>query len=83
MNELQLNAEQTHVQLELSTKHPCKIEVFLHAIGKYRSMCIASVLLKKGKRKLCLRAEQFEKGVYIYTINNNNEQAAFGRLIVS
>ena len=83
MKEIQLNVEMQEAHIELMVNHPSRIEVFLHALQQNKTVKIANVLLRKGKKKLSFNINNLEKGIYIYTITQNQVQAGFGRVVVA
>ena len=82
MNEIQLNTKQEQVHLEVQVNRNSKVEIFLHQLSQHTSIRIANLQLEKGKKKLSFQKDQLEKGVYIYTVNQDDMPTDFGRLVV-
>ena len=81
MREIKLNSRDKAFQLELEAKQQGMIEVFIHDLCGSNTMKVASSFLAKGKHLLSLNAEKFRKGIFIYTINCNDLQIGFGRIV--
>ncbi|MGB0526036.1 MAG: hypothetical protein ACPGJS_23850, partial [Flammeovirgaceae bacterium] len=80
MKKVRLKLKVNEAQLELSLNQTSQVEVFLHKLKSNKTIRIASILLNKGKKRVSLKLNQLEKGIYIYTVNRNEVPMGFGRL---
>ena len=82
MEELRLTRGQEAVEIEITLNRPSKVELVLHDLTNSRELRFAKDQMLEGRKKFRLTSDQVKKGIYMYTINTNDIQSGYGRLIV-
>ncbi|MGB0521706.1 MAG: hypothetical protein ACPGJS_02040 [Flammeovirgaceae bacterium] len=82
MKEIRVDAQTPKTSIEFNLLERSQVELFVHNVGRSRSIRVAKVTMHKGLQQINIQTDKLQKGIYVYVLKANQQQMDFGRLVI-